>query len=56
MPARAPRHDALKRNQFGGTLGGPTMKNKLFYFAGYQGTRIKTDPANPATTISIVPQ
>ena len=48
----APRHDALKRNQFGGTLGGPVMKNKLFYFGGYQGTRIKTDPA---TTISIVP-
>jgi hypothetical protein len=28
------------------------VKNKLFYFGGYQGTRIKTDPA---TTISIVP-
>jgi hypothetical protein len=48
----APKHDALKRNQFGGTLGGAIVKNKLFYFGGYQGTRIKTDPA---TTISTVP-
>jgi hypothetical protein len=29
-------------NQFGGTLGGSIKKNKLFYFAGYQGTLIRT--------------
>lgn len=29
----------LTRNQFGGTLGGPVMRNKLFFFASYQGTR-----------------
>jgi hypothetical protein len=29
----------LKQNQFGGTLGGPLVKDKLFVFGSYQGTR-----------------
>jgi hypothetical protein len=32
----------FKQNQFGGTLGGPIIKNKLFMFGDYQGTRIHT--------------
>ena len=34
---------SLRRNQFGGTIGGPILSNKLFFFAGYQGTRIEED-------------
>ena len=34
--------DPLKRNQFGGTIGGPIKKDSTFIFFGYQGTRIRT--------------
>ncbi len=40
------RRDTLKRNQFGGVLGGPIKKDKLFFFVGYQGTRTRSDPAD----------
>jgi len=38
----APTQDTLKRNQFGGSIGGPIVKDKLFYFGTYQGTRIRS--------------
>src|SRR5437773_4836899 len=37
--------DTLKRNQFGGVIGGPIIKDKLFFFAAYQKTIQRSDPA-----------
>ena len=48
----ADRRDSLKRNQYGGTFGGPIRQNKLFFFGGYQGTKTRSDPG---TTIKYVP-
>ncbi|MGH9383301.1 MAG: carboxypeptidase regulatory-like domain-containing protein [Vicinamibacterales bacterium] len=50
--AFALERDSLKRNQFGGVIGGPILKNKVFFFGGYQG---KIERTNPSTTISWVP-
>src|SRR5262245_24762058 len=40
----APKRDTLKRNQFGGVVGGAIIKNKLFFFGGYQGTIQRSEP------------
>jgi len=48
----SPTVDSLNRNQYGGTLGAPIVKNKLFFFGGYQG---KDERSNPNTTISYTP-
>ena len=38
----------FRRNQFGGAVGGPILKNRLFFFGDYQGTLVNT--SQPATT------
>ena len=40
------RSDGLHRDQFGGTLGGPVVPGKLFFFGGYQGTRVNVTPTS----------
>jgi Carboxypeptidase regulatory-like domain/TonB dependent receptor len=47
-----PVRDSLKRNQFGGTIGGPIRKDKIFFFLGYQDNIVKS---SPVATVAFVP-
>jgi hypothetical protein len=44
---------ALIRNQFGATFGGPLARNKLFFFADYEGTRQVVHAIDTATVPDI---
>lgn len=46
----APR-PSFRRNEFGGTVGGPIRKDRTFFFADYQGIRVR----QPRSTISTIP-
>ena len=49
--SKAPRAP-LRRNIFGGTLGGPVIKNKAFFFVDYEGTEQRT---SGSATASVAP-
>jgi hypothetical protein len=46
---------AMKQNQFGGDFGGPILKDKLFIFGSYQGTRQVNGLSSSAISNSLFP-
>ena len=51
-----PTRGDYRQNQYGGTLGGPIRKDKLFFFLDYQGTGTVEGISSPVTTVLSNPE
>jgi hypothetical protein len=52
----SPEKDYLKRNQFGGFIGGPIQRNKTFFFFGYQHTDLQNVGTTKTATVPTAEQ
>jgi Carboxypeptidase regulatory-like domain/TonB-dependent Receptor Plug Domain len=50
----SPDKQILRQNQFGGSIGGPVVKDKVFFFGSYQGTRQFNGVAGQGTTSAVL--
>jgi hypothetical protein len=54
LKAAGVKRPVLKRNIFGGLLGGPVKTNRAFFFASYQGTRERNGASDNSLTSSVL--
>jgi len=54
-PASKTTKQVLNQNQFGGAIGGPVLKDQLFFFGSYQGTRQRNGVAAEGLTSAFLP-